>query len=73
MEELVRFSLNRKDITSAWLHHIVVVDSGGRFPSTHWMDALEEHTPIVDARRGKKLPADMTQGQENVPKYTFNV
>jgi hypothetical protein len=71
MEERVRFVLDRKDTTLAWLYHIVIVDSSGRFPSTYWMD--EGRAPIVDARRGQKLPADTTQCQENVPKYTFSV
>jgi hypothetical protein len=73
MEELVGFALNRKGTTAAWLHHVVIVDSGGRFPGTHWMDVLAEHVPIVDVRRDKKFPADMTQCLENIPHSRFSV
>ena len=60
MEELTRFASNRKNTTSARLYHVVIVDSGGKFPSAASIDALEEHVPVVDARRGTKLPADLT-------------
>jgi hypothetical protein len=73
MEELVQFALDRMDTTLTSLHHVVIVNSGGRFPSTDWLDQLEGHVPIVDVRRDKKLPADMTQCLKNVPSSTFRV
>jgi len=60
MEELTRFASNRKNTTSSRLYRVVIIDSGGKFPSAALIDALEEHVPIVDARRGKKLPTDLT-------------
>jgi len=60
MEKLTRFASGRKNTTSARLYRVVIVDSGGVFPSADLIDALEEHVPIVDARRGKKLPTDLT-------------
>ena len=60
MEKLMRFASDRKNTTSARLHHVVIVDSGGRFPSAASIDALDEHVPIVDVRRDTKLPADLT-------------
>jgi len=60
MEELTRFASDRKNTTSSRLHRVVIVDSGGKFPSAASIDALEKHVPIVDVRRGKKLPTDLT-------------
>jgi len=61
MEELTRFASDRKTTTLARLHHVVIVDSGGKFPSDASIDALEKQVPVVDVRRGKKLPADLTR------------
>ena len=63
--ELVRFALGRKVTTSAWLHCVVIIDSAGEFPSTDWIDALEERIRNVDVRRGKKPPEDLTQRSES--------
>lgn len=59
MEELTRFSSNRKRTTSARLHRVVIVDSKGILPRFASIDALGKHVPIVDARIGKELPADL--------------
>jgi len=60
MKELTQFASDRKNTTSARLHRVIIVDSGGKFPSATSIDALEKHVPIVDVRRGKKLPTDLT-------------
>jgi len=59
MKELTQFASDRKNTTSARLHRVVVVDSGGKFPSAASVDALEKHVPIIDIRWGKKLPTDL--------------
>jgi len=59
VEELTRFASDRKNTASARLHHVVIVDSGGKFPSAASIDALETQVPIVDIRRGKKLPTNL--------------
>jgi len=59
MEELTRFASDRKNTASARLHHVVIVDSGGKFPSAASIDGLETQVPIVDIRRGKKLPTNL--------------
>jgi len=55
MEELTRFAHDRKNTTSAGLHRVGIVDSGGKFPSVASIDALEKNVPVVDIRRGNKL------------------
>jgi len=60
MEELTLFASARKYTTSARLRRVVIVDSGGKFPSAASIDALEKQVPIVDIRRGKELPTDLT-------------
>jgi len=60
MKELTQFASDRKNTTSARLHRVVIVDSGGKFPSAASIDALEKHVPIIDIRWGKKLPTDLT-------------
>ena len=64
MEELTRLASDRRNTTSARLDRVVVVDSGGKFPSPASIDALEEHVPTVDVRRGTRLPADLTRSPE---------
>jgi len=61
MEELTQFASDRKNTSSARLHRVVIVDSGGKFPSDASIDALEKQVPVVDVRRGKKLPTDLTR------------
>ena len=59
VEVLTRFASNRKNTTSTRLHRVVIVDSGGKFPSAASIDALEKHVPAVDVVRGEKLPTDL--------------
>ena len=59
MEELTRFASNRKETTSAWLYRVIIVNSKGRLPSVASIDEIGRHVPVVDARIGKKLPADL--------------
>ena len=59
MEDLVRFASNRKDTMLAWLHRVVIVDSGGRFPSADSIRALGKHVPVVDVQFGTELPTDL--------------
>jgi len=70
MEELKRFASDRKNTTSARLHHVIIVDSGGKFPSTGSIDWLKEHIPTVDVRRGTMLPADLTRSLEGQPNFS---
>jgi len=60
MGELTQFASDRKNTTSARLHRVVIVDSGGKFPSPTSVDALEDQVPVVEIKRGKKLPTDLT-------------
>jgi hypothetical protein len=57
--ELTRFASSRKNTTSAWLHHIVIVNSRGNFPSVTSIDALKGCVPVVDVRIGEELPTDL--------------
>ena len=59
MEELVRFSSDRKNTTSAWLHRVVIVNSRGQFPPFALIGELKKHVPVVDVRVGEKLPSDL--------------
>jgi hypothetical protein len=59
MGELTRFASNRKSTTSAWLHHVVIVNSRGNLPNVTSIDALGEYVPVVDVRIGKELPIDL--------------
>ena len=59
MEELTRFVSNRKKTPSAWLHRVVIIHSGERFPSAASICALGKHVPVVDVRFGTKLPVDL--------------
>jgi hypothetical protein len=59
MKELAQFASNRKNTTSAWLHHIVIVNSRENLPSVTSIDTLKKYVPVVDARIGKELPADL--------------
>jgi len=60
MEELAQFASDRKNTTSARLHRVVIVDLDGKFPSSALINALERHIPVVDLRRGRDLPTDLT-------------
>ena len=59
MEELTRFSSNRRCTSSAWLHRIVIVNSTGKLPPFALIDELGKHVPVVDVRVGKELPSDV--------------
>ena len=56
VEELTQFSSCRKD---AWIHCVVIVDSGCQLPRVALIDELRKHVPIVDVRVGKELPFDL--------------
>jgi len=60
MEELTRFALDRKNTTSAWLHHVLIVHREGRFPSADSVRGLRQHVTTVDVRVDDKLPKDLT-------------
>jgi hypothetical protein len=60
MEELTRYSFNRKNTTSARLRRVIIVDSGGQLPDTALIEELRKHVLVVDVRVGKKLPSDPT-------------
>jgi len=60
MEDLTRFSSDRKSTTSAWLHRVVIIDQDGEFPSAASIRALGRHVPVVDVRFGTELPTDLT-------------
>jgi hypothetical protein len=60
MEELTRFSSDRKSTTSARLHSIVILDCEGKFPSIASIRKLREHVPVVDVRVAEELPTDLT-------------
>jgi hypothetical protein len=60
MEKLVRFASDRKNTAAAGLHHVVIVDEDGRFPSAALIRALGKHVPVVDVRFGTKLPTELT-------------
>ena len=59
MEELMRFASSREKTTSARLHRVIIVNSKGKLPDVASIDALGKHVPVVDARIGKELPADL--------------
>ena len=59
MEELRQFASNRKKTSSAWLHRVVIIHSGGMLPTIASICALEEYVPVVDARIATKLPTDL--------------
>ena len=60
MEKLTRFASDRKNTTSASLRRIVIVDSGGKFPSAASIDALKKQVPAVEVMREKKPPTGLT-------------
>jgi hypothetical protein len=60
MEKLAQFASNRASTTSARLHHVVIVDEEGRFPSAASIRALGTQVRVVDVRFGAKLPANLT-------------
>ena len=60
MGELTRFASDRKNTTSARLRRVVIIDSGGNFPSAASIDALKKQVPTVDVRREKKPPIGLT-------------
>ena len=59
MEELRRFSSDRKNTTSAWLHSVVILHREGKFPSIGSIRKLGEHVPVVDVRIAEELPTDL--------------
>jgi len=56
MEELMRFASDRKNTSSAWLHHVVIVHWEGKFPNVASIHKLKEHVPVVDVRIATELP-----------------
>lgn len=60
MEKLAQYASNRASTTSARLHHVVIVDEEGRFPSAASIRALGKQVRVVDVRFGTKLPVDLT-------------
>ena len=62
MEELMRFASDRRNTTSTWLHHVVIANPRGDFPSIASISALEERVPVVDVRIATELPMDLTRG-----------
>jgi len=60
MEELTRFSSDRKKTTSAWLHRVVIVNSRGQLPHFTLIDKLGKRVSVVDVRIGSELPSDLT-------------
>ena len=51
VEELKRFASNRKNTTSAWLHHVTIVgQGGGEAPSAASIRELENHVSVVEVR-----------------------
>ena len=59
MGELTRFASGRKNTASAWIRHIIIVNSRGNFPSITSIDALKEYVPVVDVRIGEELLVDL--------------
>ena len=60
MEELTRFASSRKNTTSGWLHHVIIIHQDGMFPTVASIRELEKHVPIVDVQFGRTLPTDLT-------------
>ena len=60
MGKLTRFASNRKDITWARLHRVVIIDSRAKLPSAESIDTLEKLVPVVDIRVGKEVPTGLT-------------
>lgn len=60
MQKLVRFALDRAGTRLARLHHVLIIDENGRFPSATSIHALEKRVPVVDVRFGTELPKDLT-------------
>ena len=60
MEELTRFTSDRKNTTSARLHCVGIFHRKGRFPSIGSIRKLREHVPVVDVRIAEELPTDLT-------------
>ena len=56
MNELTRFTSERKNTTSARLHHVVIIDRYGDFPSATSIRELGRHVPVVDVRFGGHFP-----------------
>ena len=71
MKELTQFATDRKDTTSAWLHHVVIVGQGGGFPTATSILELGRHVPVVDVRFGTKLPMGLTSGKLNCTSTHF--
>jgi len=59
LEALTQYASNRKNTTSAPLHHVVIVNSKGDLPRFASIGALGRHVPVVDVRIGEKLPTDL--------------
>ena len=59
MGQLIRFSCNRRNTTSAWLYRVVIVNSKGNLPDIPSIDMLRGCVPVVDVRVGKELPSDL--------------
>jgi hypothetical protein len=59
MKALTQFASDRKNTTSARLHRVVIVDTEKNLPRAAWINALNEHVPVVDARVGDQLPEDL--------------
>ena len=59
MEELIRFSSDRKNTASTWLHRVLLVDQDGEFPSAASIHRLECIVTIVDVRTDDTFPTDL--------------
>ena len=60
MEELTRFTSDRKNTTSTSFHRVVFVHLSRRFSTFASTHGLEEHVPIVEVRFGREFPTDLT-------------
>ena len=60
MEELTRFTSDRKNTTSTSFHRVVFVHRSRRFSTFASTHGLEEHVPIVEVRFGREFPTDLT-------------
>ena len=63
MNDLTQFAADRKETTSARLHHVVIVGQGGGLPNATSILELGKRVPVVDVRFGTKLPTGLTSGK----------
>ena len=60
MKRLIRFASDRKNITQARLHRVVIAHRDGDLPSDDSVCDLEDHVPVVEVLVDTKLPTDLT-------------